>query len=150
MKEATTSSASSDLPLWNSTPLRSLKVQVTASSEAPQLSALVTTPLFHVTANNCLAQSMTLAGGKLVHMYKWDAGEALRLIERERITNMTGVPTMARELIAHPDFEKRDTSTLKSLGGGGAQLQPVEMGFFIECGFLFFLLGREADQEGQH
>ena len=26
----------------------------------------------------------TLAGGKLVHMYKWDAGEALRLIETER------------------------------------------------------------------
>ena len=95
-----------------------------AAGEAPQLSALLTTPLFHVTANNCLAQTMTLAGGKLVHMYKWDAGEALRLIERERITNLSGVPVMARELIAHPDFEKRDTSTLKSLGGGGAQLQP--------------------------
>jgi long-chain acyl-CoA synthetase len=86
--------------------------------------ALVTTPLFHVTANNCLAQSMTLAGGKLVHMYKWDAGEALRLIEVEKITSMSGVPTMARELIAHPDFEKRDTSSLATLGGGGAQLQP--------------------------
>ena len=31
---------------------------------------------------------------------------------------------MTRELIAHPDFERRDTSTLKNLGGGGAQLQP--------------------------
>ena len=31
---------------------------------------------------------------------------------------------MSRELIAHPDFAKTDTSTLKSLGGGGAQLQP--------------------------
>ncbi len=93
---------------------------------APAVSpaALVTTPLFHVTANNCLAQSMTLVGGKLVHMYKWDAGEALRLIEAEKITNMSGVPVMARELIAHPDFEKRDTSSLQSLGGGGAQLQP--------------------------
>ena len=34
--------------------------------------ALVTTPLFHVTANNCVAHSITLGGGKLVHMYKWD------------------------------------------------------------------------------
>jgi long-chain acyl-CoA synthetase len=67
---------------------------------------------------------MTLAGGKLVHMYKWDAGEALKLIERERITNFSGVPVMARELIAHPDFAKTDTSSLKALGGGGAQLQP--------------------------
>ncbi|MBJ20840.1 MAG: AMP-dependent synthetase [Deltaproteobacteria bacterium] len=86
--------------------------------------ALVTTPLFHVTANNCVAQSMTLAGGKLVHMYKWDAGEALRLVEAEKITALSGVPVMVRELLAHPDFPKRDTSTLQSLGGGGAQLQP--------------------------
>ncbi|MFV2039725.1 MAG: class I adenylate-forming enzyme family protein [Acidimicrobiales bacterium] len=91
---------------------------------ADGLAALVTTPLFHVTANNCVAQATTLAGGKLVHMYKWDAGEALRLIEAERITGMTGVPVMARELISHPDFATRDTSSLSSLGGGGAQVQP--------------------------
>jgi len=93
------------------------------TSPAPP-AALVTTPLFHVTANNCLAQSMTLVGGKLVHMYKWEAGEALRLIETEKITTMSGVPTMARELIAHPDFATRDTSTLQQLGGGGAQVPP--------------------------
>ena len=63
-------------------------------------------------------------GGKLVHMYKWDAGDALQLIERERITNMSGVPVMSRELISHHDFSSRDTSSLMSLGGGGAQLQP--------------------------
>jgi long-chain acyl-CoA synthetase len=89
-----------------------------------QNAALVTTPLFHVTANNCLAHSITLGGGKLVHMYKWDPGEALKLIERERLTVVSGVPVMARELLAHPDFAKTDTSSMKSLGGGGAQLQP--------------------------
>jgi len=95
-----------------------------AGGEAPILAGLVTTPLFHVTANNCLAHATTLQGGKLVHMYKWDASEALKLIERERITNMTGVPTMSRELVSHPDFDKYDTSSLVSVGGGGAQLQP--------------------------
>ena len=60
--------------------------------------------LFHVTANNCLAHGLTLTGGKLVHMYKWDALEALKLVEREGITNVTGVPVMSRELISHPDF----------------------------------------------
>jgi long-chain acyl-CoA synthetase len=87
-------------------------------------SALITTPLFHVTANNCAAYTLTAAGGKMVHMYRWDAGEALRLIAKERITSMSGVPTMARELISHPDFANTDTSSLLSLGGGGAQLQP--------------------------
>ncbi|MDG1205891.1 MAG: class I adenylate-forming enzyme family protein [Pseudomonadales bacterium] len=93
-------------------------------ADAPIGSALVTTPLFHVTANNCLTHGTTLTGGKLVHMYRWDALEALKIIEAEKITNMTGVPVMSRELIGHPDFEKYDTSTLLSVGGGGAQLQP--------------------------
>jgi long-chain acyl-CoA synthetase len=66
----------------------------------------------------------TLAGGTLVHMYKWDAGEALRLIETESVSVMSGVPVMARELLAHPDFANRDISSLKALSGGGAQLQP--------------------------
>ncbi|RAK63072.1 class I adenylate-forming enzyme family protein [Phenylobacterium kunshanense] len=85
---------------------------------------LVTTPLFHVTANNCGAYATTAAGGKMVLMYRWDAGEALKLIERERCTTASGVPVMARELISHPDFDKYDTSSLLSVGGGGAQLQP--------------------------
>ena len=95
---------------------------------APAPAALITTPLFHVTANNCVAQGTTMGGGKLVHMYKWDAGDALALIEREKITSMSGVPVMSRELISHPDFPKRDTSSLLSLGGGGAQLQPDLVG----------------------
>ena len=97
-------------------------------TQAPPSSALVTTPLFHVTANNCLAQGTTMAGGKLVHMYRWDAGEALKIIEREKITSLTGVPVMSRELIGHPDFDKFDTSSLLSVGGGGAQLQPDLVG----------------------
>ncbi len=91
---------------------------------APPIAAIVATPLFHVTANNCLAQTVTIAGGKLVHMYKWDAGEALRIIEEEKITTFTGVPVMSRELISHPDFEHRDTSSLQAMGGGGAAVQP--------------------------
>jgi long-chain acyl-CoA synthetase len=101
--------------------------------EAPISAALITTPLFHVTANNCVAQGTTLAGGKLVHMYKWDAGSALKLIEAERITALTGVPVMAREVISHPDFAATDTSSLMSLGGGGAQLQPDLVGKIDEA-----------------
>lgn len=85
---------------------------------------LMTTPLFHVTANNCGAYAATAAGGTLVLMYRWDAGEALRLIEKERVTAMSGVPVMARELINHPDFAKTDTSSMLALGGGGAQVPP--------------------------
>lgn len=85
---------------------------------------LITTPLFHVTANNCGAYATTAAGGTMVLMYRWDAGKALRIIAREKVTSMSGVPVMARELINHPDFATTDTSSLLSLAGGGAQVPP--------------------------
>ncbi|MBK6707490.1 MAG: acyl--CoA ligase [Sphingomonadales bacterium] len=88
---------------------------------------LVTTPLFHVTANNCAAYGVTAAGGALVLMYRWDAGDALKIIESERVTGMSGVPIMARELIGHPDFPNTDTSSLLALSGGGAQVPPDQV-----------------------
>lgn len=88
---------------------------------------LITTPLFHVTANNCGAYRATAVGGTLVLMYRWDAGEALKLIEREKITSAGGVPVMGRELINHPDFNKRDTSSLLAISCGGAQVPPDQV-----------------------
>ena len=82
------------------------------------------TPFFHVTACNCILHPATLTGAKVVMTYKWDAGRALELIEREKITNFSGVPTMGRELLTHPDGETRDTSTLQGMGGGGSAVQP--------------------------
>jgi long-chain acyl-CoA synthetase len=84
--------------------------------------------MFHVTANNCGAYAVTAAGGKIVLMYRWDAGEALRLIEAEKVSAMSGVPVMAREIINHPDFARRDLSSLLSLAGGGAQVPPDLVG----------------------
>ncbi len=81
-------------------------------------------PLFHVTGCNCCLHPVTAVGGKLVLMHRWNPEVALELIERERPTTFTGVPTMARELINSPDFATRDTSSIVTLGGGGAAVQP--------------------------
>ena len=86
--------------------------------------SVLAVPLFHVTGCNCCLHPVTAQGGRLILMYRWDAGVALELIEKERPSTFTGVPTMARELINHPDFEARDTSSLSHLGGGGAAVQP--------------------------
>lgn len=88
-----------------------------------QQATIIAAPLFHVTTNNTTAQVQTFLGGKLVHMYKWDAGEALRIIEEERITTFSSVPIMTRELLTHPDFKTRDTSSMTMFGGGGAPVQ---------------------------
>jgi long-chain acyl-CoA synthetase len=97
---------------------------VAPPEEMPIPKVLLTTPLFHVTANNCGAYNTTAAGGMIVLMYRWDAGEALRLIEEEKLTGLSGVPVMGRELINHPDFATRDTSSLLAISGGGAQVPP--------------------------
>ena len=98
------------------------------ADEAPAAPAgpvlMCPTPLFHVTANNCVLHPGTMAGGTVVLTYKWDPGRALELIEREKVTTFSGVPTMSREMLAHPDWERRDTSSLQGMGGGGAALQP--------------------------
>ncbi|WP_296677142.1 class I adenylate-forming enzyme family protein [Novosphingobium sp.] len=96
-------------------------------ADPPLPVTLITTPLFHVTANNCGAYPVTALGGTMVLMFRWDAGEALRLIEREKVTTMSGVPIMAREVISHPDFAKHDTSSLLALSGGGAQVPPDQV-----------------------
>ena len=77
-------------------------------------------PLFHVTGCVAVMLSCWLAGAKLVLMYKWGPERALELIERERITNFVGVPTMSWDLLESPDFATRDTSSLLAVGGGGA------------------------------
>jgi long-chain acyl-CoA synthetase len=103
---------------------RGTGVPIDPAAPPPIPSTLITTPLFHVTANNCAAYVTTATGGKMVLMYRWDATEALELIQRERVSGVSGVPVMARELVTHPDFAKYDTSSLLTVGGGGAQLQP--------------------------
>jgi steroid-24-oyl-CoA synthetase len=101
-----------------------LPASVSTPSPPAQHVFMAPTPLFHVTACNCILHPCTLAGGRLVLMRRWDAGRALELIEREGVTNFSGVPTMGRELISHPDFGRRDTSTLRGIAGGGAPVQP--------------------------
>jgi len=98
--------------------------QLDAPVSAPAATSLVATPLFHVTANNCVMHGATISGGKMILMYKWDPAEALKLIEREQVNTLSAVPMMTRELLAHPDFHNHDTSSLNSLGGGGAAMHP--------------------------
>ncbi|MGI9607484.1 MAG: class I adenylate-forming enzyme family protein [Acidimicrobiales bacterium] len=99
-----------------------------AAATAPQNVMLVAVPLFHVTGSHCVMLPLTATGGRLVLMYKWNASKALELIERERVSSFTGVPTMTMDMLASPDFDSRDTSTLTSMGSGGAPNPPHMVG----------------------
>jgi long-chain acyl-CoA synthetase len=86
---------------------------------------LLNVPLFHITGSLPVMLLSIAIGRKLVIMHKWDAGEALRLIQDEKCTYFVGVPTMSLELMQHPDRDKYDLSTLVDIAGGGAP-RPAE------------------------
>jgi long-chain acyl-CoA synthetase len=86
--------------------------------------SILTVPLFHVTGCVPVMIGSFISGSKLVMMYKWDPERALQLIERERVTQFVGVPTMSWDMLEHPDFATYDTSSLKAVGGGGAPAPP--------------------------
>lgn len=85
---------------------------------------LVNVPLFHVTGEVPVLLNSFVIGRGMVLVPKWDAGEALRLIAREKITYFVGVPTMSLELMNHPDRDQHDLSSLTDIAAGGAP-RPV-------------------------
>ena len=91
-------------------------------------------PLFHVTGLVPVMLGAFVNGSKLVMTYRWDPDRALELIERERVTNFVGVPTMSWDLLEAPTFAERDTSSLRSVGGGGAPM-PAELVKRIDANF---------------
>ena len=95
---------------------------------------ILVVPLFHATGLIPVMLGTTASGAKLVMMYRWSPERALELIERERVTAFVGVPTMSWDLLESPDFEKRDTSSLVSVGGGGAPA-PAELVRRVDRGF---------------
>ncbi len=62
---------------------------------------------------NALYAVMT-HGASIVLQHAFDAGEALRLIERERCTVFYGTPNMALALWEHPDRAQHDLSSLRT------------------------------------
>jgi len=82
---------------------------------------LVAVPLFHCTGSHAVFMMSLMAGRKMVLMRKWDAGDAVDLIEAEKITNVVGVPTMSHEITMEADRRGTHLDTLMDMGSGGAK-----------------------------
>ncbi|MFC0557195.1 class I adenylate-forming enzyme family protein [Planotetraspora thailandica] len=95
-----------------------------AEAAAVRRITLLTVPLFHTTGCFAVLMPTFFTGGQLVLMYKWDPQRALELIEREKVTTMSGVPTNAWQLLSHPSFGEHDISSLTSVSYGGAPAPP--------------------------
>jgi long-chain acyl-CoA synthetase len=90
-----------------------------------QPASLLNVPLFHVTAAVPVLLLSFAIGRKLVLMPKWDAEDAMRLIEEEKITYFVGVPLMSYEIVSHPHRNNYDLTSCTAFAAGGAP-RPVE------------------------
>ncbi len=89
-----------------------------------------TMPLFHV-GGQVVSFQLCQLSATAVLVPAFDPGLVLELIEAEAATLTCGVPTMLLALVDHPDFSRRDLSSLRSVSGGGAVV-PAELVAHIE------------------
>jgi long-chain acyl-CoA synthetase len=88
-------------------------------------------PLFHIYALTVVLLT-SLRRGHLVSLHqRFDVEAVMRDIEVKRATVFPGVPTMWIAIAALPDLDKRDFSSLRSAGSGGASL-PMEVARIFE------------------
>ncbi len=81
-------------------------------------------PFFHVGGGFTGILPALLAGGALVVMDQWNPEAALELIERERVSTFSGIPTHFIDVVNHPTLDRYDISTLDSGWMGGASNPP--------------------------
>jgi long-chain acyl-CoA synthetase len=90
----------------------------------PPRTSLQAIPFFHATGAFSNLLPAIINADKLVTMYKWDALDALQIVQQERITTVGGVPAIAWQLLEHPDRDKYDLSSIAIVAYGGAPSAP--------------------------
>jgi fatty-acyl-CoA synthase len=98
---------------------------------------LHTIPLFHANGWG-RPQASTLMGIKHVMVRRFEPATVFRLVQEEKATSMSLVPTMANALINAPERDQYDLSSLQTINIGGAAASPelierVEKAFHCEC-----------------
>ena len=99
---------------------------------------LAVVPMFHITGMVSMMHTSIRSGATLVLMPRWDRELAGRLISARRVTHWTNIPTMVIDLMASPNFERFDLSSLVYIGGGGAAMpQAVAQRLFEQFGLRY-------------
>jgi long-chain acyl-CoA synthetase len=78
-------------------------------------------PMFHL-ADGCSTFGVTMQGGSHVFMPRFDPLQFLEIVQRERVTDVTLVPTMINMFLSHPRFAEFDLSSFKRIYFGAAPM----------------------------
>ena len=87
---------------------------------------LVVNPFFHTFGFKAGLLACLVSGATLVPQAVFDAGQAMRLVEAERITVFPGPPTIYATILDHPERGARDLSSLRLAVTGAADV-PVAL-----------------------
>ncbi|MGQ9898405.1 MAG: acyl-CoA synthetase [Acidobacteriota bacterium] len=79
-------------------------------------------PLFHTGGLFVYTVPLAILGGTTILVRQFDAAQTLDLIGRERVTVFAGVPTMYQMMLAAPNWDQADLSSLRFCTSGGAPL----------------------------
>jgi long-chain acyl-CoA synthetase len=101
-----------------------LPVPVRDPKVDPPRIPLLSIPFFHATGAFSNLIPAIMNADKIVSMYKWDPGQALEIIEKEKITMIGGVPAIAWQVLEHPDRDRYDLSSIQFVAYGGAPSAP--------------------------
>lgn len=83
-------------------------------------------PFFHVYGMTAVMNLSIMMGSKMILLPKFDAGEVLKTIDKQRPTLFPGAPTIYIALLNHPSLKKYDLSSIEACISGSAPL-PVEV-----------------------
>lgn len=83
---------------------------------------LAVAPMFHMLGMQNGMNLPIMLGATVVVMPRWDADQAISLIEEHRVSSWSAPPAMVLDCFSRPDVLKRDLSSLAFLGGGGAAM----------------------------
>jgi fatty-acyl-CoA synthase len=92
------------------------------SQTSSEMMVLGVLPMFHLTGMQSNMNIPVYTGGTTVLMTRWDRDTAAELIQRHRVTGVTGITTMIVDFLANPDLGRYDLSSLVRIGGGGAAM----------------------------
>lgn len=112
----------------------------TLTSHQASPCTLLMFPLFHVSGCEAVFLTGLLQGSKIVMMPKWDATEALRLMEAEKVTMFPGVPTMFWDILRLPRCAQGNLPALTSVSVAG-QATPLPLFTAIKEAFPAAIIG---------
>ena len=94
-------------------------------SFSPAGKTLINVPMYHI-AGILATITPLIRGDKQIFLPQFEAGKFLEIVEKEKVATTYLVPTMLQSIMDHPDFSKRNLSSLKNIGYGASPM-PVEL-----------------------